>query len=154
MNSSNKSIVWTCFAPDSFNNPDDLHLTHKYLGKQSSENVELIAFIILRFTTIYRKQITPFSLVFDKEDFFGSNNSIRVLRPTTTNGYFHHPFASWSPQVLKVFDSLRSELGNFRPDDFLFNPHVTTKTDSLLNLEFTKYCLIVDDEIINFDLRM
>lgn len=125
---------WTCFAYDGIE-PSDLHCTHKYLGEQPEINVQQILDLLdLHFE---ERSYTPFTPSFDREDFFGHDQEIRVL----TKDDEKYPNSLFHPD-------LRLLLGVFRKDDFPeYKPHVTTD-EQIVDLPLTRYCLMQGDKII------
>lgn len=114
--------------------PDLLHCTHKYLGDLSDNQIAGVRQIVdqyFRYTHIPRLP----QAVFSKEDFFGPNKEVRVLKPR-----------SWVPNRWLL--DLRNMLGNFRKDDFdSYQPHVTT-LENIIDLPFSSYALIGDKQIL------
>lgn len=124
--------LYTCF---SFKNidPDTLHCTHKYLGEQSEEKIELL---LAHLKTYFRTPRDFPRARFENEHFFGPDKNIRVLSPK-----------SW--QMRGWFYELRDSFISFRNDDYdNYHPHVTTEFESVIDKPFSSYDLIRDKKVI------
>lgn len=134
-------MVWTCFASDNYT-VDKAHLTHKYLGKLSDDQIDQTKKLLDSFFS--NDKIESFSCLFDQEKFFGPKNDIRVLIPSNETEL------SRMTQAISKLAPTRLELDKIRKDDFSgFNPHITTQIPSIF-LIFFKYCLVIDDRIIEY----
>lgn len=129
-----RTTYWTCFAYEGIL-PDTLHCTHKYLGDQTPEAVEQITAILdAYFVTPFDTRTTP-TIIFKREEFFGPNKDVRVLRPESDD-------VSW------FFLDLRKQLDAFAEDRYPeLKPHVTTNLDAVM-APFVRYCLCQGDKIL------
>lgn len=126
-----KTTYWTCFAYAGVE-PGALHCTHKYLGEQQDEDLGRIQAILESYFATPRKVPT---VVFRREDFFGPDGDVRVLRPESDD-------ASW------FLLDLRKRLDTFAEDDYPeIKPHVTTTLDAVM-MPFTRYCLCQGGKIL------
>jgi hypothetical protein len=90
------------------------HCKHKYLGEQPLSHMREVQKICEEYFTVSASHPAPiFPLcVFNKEDLFGPDKNIRVLRS------FIDP--------IRFFPGLREQLQYFREDDFdEYRPHIT-----------------------------
>ncbi len=129
-----RETYWTCFAYDGVV-PDDLHCTHKFMGEQTPEAVRDIVETLDRHFAANPFQ--PFTQRFDREEFFGPDKDVRVLRPA-------------SDKVPSTFlPGLRAQLDPFMVDRYGggYKPHVSTDDDAV-EQPFTRYCLCQGDKIL------
>lgn len=125
---------WTCFYYEDYT-PDELHCTHKFLGKQNSQDVKTILKILDNY--FKANPFNPFKIVFGKEEMFGPDKDIRVLVPNDTKD-----------KDLFLMD-LRKRLDKFKKDDYPeFRPHVTTVTLNKVDKPFKGYALLYGKDII------
>lgn len=104
-----KPYYWTTYLFEGID-PNDLHVTHKFLKSQSEEDKEDILSILNEYWN--KNVFESFTPVFDTEDFFGENRDIRVLR--CNDSRFNRT-------------DLRDKLDKFAEDQHgSYKPHVTT----------------------------
>lgn len=126
------SKFYTCFGYNKYS-VKELHCTHKYLGRQSPDCIDLIIKEIDKY--FFSNKFTPFLVRFDKEEMFGKDTNIRVLTPNDTSLSLFHL-------------SLREILNKYNVDDHpQYNPHVTTLLKEV-NLPFDFFCLVKDGQIV------
>lgn len=125
-----KPYYWTAFAYEGLD-PNDYHCTHKFLGDLSAEDAISIGNILVDYFD--QNPFQSFTARFDKEEFFGENEDVRVL---TTD----EPVNSFLPE-------LRNKI-NFREDDFSYNPHVTDDDAKEIELPFQRYVYMRGKEIL------
>ena len=99
---------WTCYLIEG-EDPNDLHVTHKFLKEQPAKNVAKILEICDDF---WKGGFTPFTSVFDTPEMFGKEKDVHVL-------------LSDDKRFLNA--DLRDQLDAFCEDQFgAYKPHVTT----------------------------
>lgn len=132
---------WTGFT---FQERDDLHMTHKYLGDLTVFEAHSVRLILDGFfsaeTLLDRDNRTPF----DQETMFGPNNDIRVL--VMAEGHERNFVRPDYP-----YSMLRKLLDNFRADDYAsYRPHVIISDANIrsLNLRVKSYVLCNGDQVI------
>jgi len=124
---------WTCFGFHNFT-PDQLHCTHKYLGERSPEEAARIQSIIGAYFD--NNTTDKFRVLFSEIDWYGADKDTRVLRPA-------------GAQIEHMFHTeLRKALDGFEQDTFPFSPHVSTDRLDTVDQDFTRYCLMKGDEIV------
>jgi 2'-5' RNA ligase len=124
---------WTCFAFDDIH-PDNLHVTHKYLGEQPNASLAIIHVILDRY---FRKNgFDGLHPVFSEERMFGPNNDVRVLVPLDRVGDHNYLM-----DLFVRFDRIHQE--SF-PE---YKPHCTTDLKNVTK-PLTRYCLMSDHNII------
>jgi hypothetical protein len=110
---------WTAFYFDFEPDPNSIHITHKFLGKLSMfESCAAEAAISKHFRRA--GGFKPFPVAFDKVEWFGPNEDIRVLRPHDQVSFFHYYFDA-------QYHTLRTAINGLRRDEYLFNPHISTE---------------------------
>ena len=110
-----KNTYWTAFFFSKNISPNDLHVTHKYLGDLSAED-----FIYAQQVLHAHFAVFPFKAFKSKFD----------IRDTFTDG--DKPVTVWKTKKFNAdhnFETLRDELGELREDDYdSYQPHVTSPT--------------------------
>lgn len=126
---------YTAFTLKFENDPEVLHVTHKYLGEQPDHTIQEIISHINLFLAINGIVRMP-AAIFDVIDYFGPSNDTRVLR-------------SASPQFgQRLHPGLRALLDRFKTDDFPYTPHATTKDLPLIMSQFDRYVLVGGGKVI------
>lgn len=125
---------YTAFLFDGIQNPQFLHVTHKYLGSQLPHVVSQIAATVDSFLkekiSFDRKSVSAFRAEFNTGEYFGPNRDILVLLPDEQTRIF-----------LEDYNELRAHLWEFKSDEYPFKPHVTTRLHSVCGV-VTHYALI------------
>lgn len=104
-----------------------LHCTHHYLGALNPEDLSRVEKVIDSYFIRDRK--LP-EASFDRVEFFGEKNDIRVLTPSQSK-----------PE--DFFPDLKAKLEKFRPDEFPeYRPHVSTDQLPKVDRPFSHYALI------------
>lgn len=132
-------VFWTAFAFQHEPDPNKLHVTHKYYGALSMfESCVVQAAIIKHFRKVggYR----PFTVQFSEQEFFGTDNTIAVLKPSGDESFI-------LPYTRLEFDRLRLAIDMYRQDDWKYSPHVTTNQD-LVHGVLDRYVLMHGRTII------
>lgn len=124
-----KPYYWTAFAFE--DDPNDLHCTHKFMGDLDKDQEKLVKAVLDGYFKL--KPFKKFKAKFDKEEFFGESEDVRVITTSDSKDKFHL--------------ELRDMLNPLREDDFDYNPHVTCDEDNL-NKEFTRYVLMKGKKIL------
>lgn len=125
---------WTTFLFQG-TSPQDLHCTHKFLGKQEDDSVKKIIKTLDNYFA--KNPFKTFTCDFGVEEFFGENNDIRVLTPNK-----------------KINDKnllldLRDKLEVFKEDSYpSYLPHVTTEFVKKVSLPITGYALLFGNTIL------
>lgn len=118
---------WTAFVFKG-KDPNDIHVTHKFLGEQPNKCVDEIERICNRYFNTPRPTFRP---RFDKEQFFGVKNDIRVLVPSKAVDSFY------------LLSDLREELEVYRAEDFGdYLPHVSTPEYKVIEITLVAYVLM------------
>lgn len=86
------------------------HMTLKYLGKINCEGLRNLMRLVQEYFDVNKPR--SFYINFNQEDMFGSDGTIRVLRPAKE-------FEDVYPLM-----RLRRQLDAFKKDDYLYNPHI------------------------------
>ena len=101
---------WTCYLLED-EDPNKLHVTHKFMKDQTPENVASILKILDEYWGKY-SMMAPMLAKFDKEEYFGKDKDVHVL-------------SSDDPRFERA--QLRTQLDKFADDQFPgYKPHVTT----------------------------
>lgn len=122
---------------DDFGIPD-CHVTHKYLGEQSDENLARIMPILNSYMIDHARELSePRTWVFDQFEMFGPEHDIPVVAAEPKNN---------------MLLDLRDQLSEFRKDDFpSYRPHITLPDASNVKALVAKpvrFALISGDTII------
>jgi len=128
-----KDSWWTAFMFEDTPNPNDLHVTHKYLGKLESDQIKETLSIMDAY--FKKKKFKPFQMVFDKEEWFGDEKDTRVLRPTD--------LPDKDKQEVFMLD-LKSQLDEkIKKDDYPeYKPHVSTNDFDMVDRPITRFALM------------
>lgn len=122
---------YTAFLTD---NPD-LHCTHKYFGTLSEEKRGAVETFLTEYFSHPRRAL-PVS--FERTEWFGGYNAIRVLLPLDE-----------ASAVKALFPDLRARLDIFRKDDYgSYRPHISTPDYATIFAMFTGYALMSGSTII------
>jgi hypothetical protein len=139
-NKKNKESVpeeptfWTTFLFQG-TSPQDLHCTHKFLGKQNDASVKKIINILDNYFS--KNTFNSFSTDFGVEEYFGPNNDIRVLTPNK------------KINEKNLLIDLRDKLSKFREDTYTeYRPHVTTEFVKKVSIPITGYALLFGNTIL------
>jgi hypothetical protein len=125
---------WTTFLFQG-TSAQDLHCTHKFLGKQDDGSVKKIIEILDNYFS--KNPFQSFTADFGVEEFFGENNDIRVLTPNR------------KINEKNVLLDLRNKLSKFREDNYSeYRPHVTTEFIKKVSLPITGYALLYGNTIL------
>jgi hypothetical protein len=102
----------TMFLFEGCSKPDIMHVTHKYFGKAFKDEKAIVEVLEKYFK---ENPFKEFSDLFDKEEMFGVNNDVRVLRPASNK---------------KFLPDFKDELDKITPDKFPeYKPHVTVSAN-------------------------
>ncbi len=120
------------FIFDGVNHPDVLHCTHKYFGKDFKDTDKVLEILKLWFKE------NPFKIIkesFDKEEFFGEKNDIRVLRPESNK---------------KFLPELKDKLEELTPDKWPeYKPHVTVSANvDKIDIPIVDYALVKGGKVL------
>lgn len=125
------------YLEDDFGIPH-CHVTHKYLGEQTPEDLERITRLLNTYMIDHARELSePRAWVFDQFEMFGPNQDTPVLAA--------------EPASNMLLD-LRKQLGEFREDDFpSYRPHITLPDASnvkALVAKPVKIALVSNDTIL------
>ena len=126
--------VCTMFMFEGCDIPDVLHCTHHYMGKGlTDKDIEKIKDILIEY--FKEKPFKTISKVFDKEEFFGENKDVRVLRPESKTG---------------LLLDLRDQLNQLYPDKWPeYKPHVSVSQNvDKIDAPIVNYILCKGGEIL------
>lgn len=117
-NDKHESDLCTMFVFDGVEYPDLLHVTHKYFGEFDDEK----AIIDVLESYFARDEFKPFTIPFDRLDWFGKDKDVKVLRP--------------DDKYLSLFlPKLKKQLDQLREDDWdEYKPHVAV-SDNIDRIE-------------------
>jgi len=127
---------WTALVFDVENDPNRLHVTHKYLGILDDFEVDDVVETIDRWLG---DGWMPVRAVWDQEDQFGPERDVRVLKPTDPTPVTEH----------SLLAPLRVDLDQFREDDWeSYEPHVSTEREQIIVSPLVEYVLMYDEEVV------
>jgi hypothetical protein len=131
---------WTAFYFEFESDPNVLHVTHKYFGALSTfEASDVEHRIDTHFARAHGYK--PFPASFTKVAYYGPGEDIRVLVPLCSSSFF-------DGYLKGQYQTLRATINHFRRDDYPFNPHVTTDSESVHGV-LAGYALIRGKEVIH-----
>lgn len=122
----------TMFLFDGVDKPDILHVTHKYFGKGFKDDKEIIEALEKYFK---KNPFKSFTEVFDKEEFFGPDKDIRVLRPSSNK---------------KFLPDLKEELEKIIVDKWPeYKPHTTVSANvDCIDYPIVDYVLVKGGKVV------
>jgi hypothetical protein len=125
---------WTTFLFQG-TSPQDLHCTHKFLGKQDDSYVKKIIKTLDNYFA--KNPFKSFASDFGVEEYFGENNDIRVLTPNK------------KINDKNLLIDLRDKLSVFKEDSYPnYLPHVTTEFIKKVSLPITGYALLFGNTVL------
>lgn len=128
---SEHSGLCCMFLFDGIDHPDILHVTHKYF-KPFDDKEKVIEILEEYFDQHPFEDIRE---VFDKEEFFGEEGDIRVLRPASSE---------------KFLIDLKNKLDELEEDKWPeYKPHVTVNANTdVVDIPIVNYVLVQADKIL------
>jgi len=126
-----EETYWTCFVIEG-EHPNDLHITHKFLGLLSTKEIDAVKFLIGDFFS--KNKIKKTTLIFATPDLFGLNRSVLVVRTKKI------------PKWIRKFSKLRNKL-SFISDNYDYTPHIATQKTEL-HPKVVSYALIQGSDIL------